>query len=413
MNCKKFEEAISADIDRLLSVDEKAELKAHLEECRSCRNTLDWMQIIQNYTEDYQEMEVPADFTEQVMSRIDELPVWDEKPTVSMNWFKAGMGLAVAAAAAVFLVLPSNGTGSNGIRPAVEEEVQIAKQNHEELLKGVMLASAKGDVQILKEGSFHWQSVAEDGKISRNDKLRTLAGSSVEVMYADGTNIRLRENSLIQLEENAIRVYHGDSWVKVIKKGSKFKTYTPNIVASVRGTAYSVGVQYNQKPYLEYLQEVAGEGKVLVSLSPEQYFQEFSSAAVNGLNNAALYSSVESDVKVYESSVLVESLNEKGEASGPHLGVIVEQGEMVAVSSSSRDLSGMHPSSMVASDYEQWALAVPEEIKTKERRTSDAEVTDDETKPVENTTDVNEPSATDEPGDEVINPADSYKTFAE
>ena len=54
--------------------------------------------------------------------------------------------------------------------------------------------------------------------------------------------LNVKANSLIELENDGLRVFHGDSWVHVTRKG-RTQTHTPNLVASVRGTIYDVSVR--------------------------------------------------------------------------------------------------------------------------------------------------------------------------
>ncbi|MCU0606215.1 MAG: FecR family protein [Candidatus Edwardsbacteria bacterium] len=87
-----------------------------------------------------------------------------------------------------------------------------------------------------------------DQPLYTGDSVRTGKGSRVELGYADGTVIRLGENSrLVIRSQGSVRsvgLLSGKFWAKVAKLsgGSRFEVSSPTAVAGVRGTVFKVEV---------------------------------------------------------------------------------------------------------------------------------------------------------------------------
>lgn len=87
-----------------------------------------------------------------------------------------------------------------------------------------------------------------DQPLFAGDSVRTGKESRVELSYADGTVIRLGENSrLVVRSQGSVRsvgLLSGKFWAKVAKLsgGSRFEVASPTAVAGVRGTVFKVEV---------------------------------------------------------------------------------------------------------------------------------------------------------------------------
>ncbi|MBN1543835.1 FecR domain-containing protein [Candidatus Woesearchaeota archaeon] len=123
----------------------------------------------------------------------------------------------------------------------------------------------EGDVQV--DQGDGW-SAAQDGmKLSVNDKVRTLEGSAVVVLY-ESVLVQMDPNTEISIEElskkhSKIHQETGSTWNKFAKIAGlqSFEVETPTTVATVRGTDFwvdmdSVGVAEGQV-------EVKMDGKLM------------------------------------------------------------------------------------------------------------------------------------------------------
>lgn len=403
MKCDEFEKLLNDEIDNILSLDAKPSVEKHSEECRSCKNTQDWYSRIKTILTSDEELDVPAGFTNSVMSQINALPAYDAPKELTPFYVKIGFALAASVAGLTLIMSSSDVDPSKSlIRPHIEmaannvaNQTMIAKADLD-------LVAVKGEVQIFKEDSLMWQNVSEEIALSFSDKIRTLSDSTVHLKYEDGTELKLKENSQIQVMDHGIRVFHGDSWIKVVKKGRHFEARTPNLVASVRGTIYDVSVQYKQEPYAEFLQRVT-QKNLFSGIAPEVYFREFSLGALNELGETTFANVVESSVKVYESKVWVGDIDEVSN------GQIVSEGHNLVANASTQNFKNVAQTTISATDYNSWKMAVPEFVKDTSKLES--VVTDTNTNVDETAQDTPTTSGVEVNDSKEINPLESFNTI--
>ena len=360
MNCENFEEVLNAELDNLLSPAERQELANHLQACRNCRHSAQGYRQLKELMAQFAPVQVPKGFTELVMARIRALPAYSQNQD---RYSVVGFSMAlVASVAALFLLL-----GDSAIQ---KEPTQIVSRpiivdkgiNTFELRKGntnadFQLVSAQGMVQVMGSESLVWSDVSDGMILKFGDKVRTLSDSKVHLKYMDDTRLKLNSNSLVQVEPNGIRVFQGDSWVKVVKKGRIFQTWTPNLVASVRGTIYDVSVRSKQRSYEDFLREITRQnlGK---GLSPEAYFEGVSLKALTEAGRVETSHKIDSTVRVYESSVDVTPI--KDEAPLTAQTVIVPEGQLISVHSEGQKLITASLKPLTGEDYQRWEMAVPQ-----------------------------------------------------
>lgn len=68
--CNEAIELISLYIDDLLDVDSKIKLEEHLKTCKSCKQELDEMKTMVDLYKDFEEVELPVDFKEQLHQKL-------------------------------------------------------------------------------------------------------------------------------------------------------------------------------------------------------------------------------------------------------------------------------------------------------------------------------------------------------
>lgn len=70
--------------------------------------------------------------------------------------------------------------------------------------------------------------------------LKVPDDGKVEICYLDGAIIRFKGGSRVQFQLNALRLFTGKVWLRIVKSGNKFEVITPTFVAGVRGTVFAV-----------------------------------------------------------------------------------------------------------------------------------------------------------------------------
>lgn len=121
-----------------------------------------------------------------------------------------------------------------------------------------------------------WSSLKPGDKLKSGDILKTEKNSRVDMEFINGTRVLVREQSELKiaskqtgkvsspyLKRQSLKLKLGQVWVKTIDSLSeliKFKVRTPNAVAGVRGTLFTVKVDSKQMTKVS-----VKEGRVAVS----------------------------------------------------------------------------------------------------------------------------------------------------
>lgn len=369
MDMEKFEAALNGRMDNTLSVPEKEELQNFLDENRAARNAAWWYDRMADAFQNADDVEVPNGFTELVMGRIDSLPVYREEPASLMSrlpsWFsgKAAASLAIAASIAgvFFMSQPSEEIDPN-LRPVIHTQVEVAQETSKPkyLVPDLKLASLSGNVEILRHDAYGWEKANPSSVVRFRDRIRTQADSTVHVAYDDGTELKLKPGSMVEVLENGIRVFHGKTWIQVVKKGRHFEARTPNLVASVRGTMYDVEVRYPSKSLETAIADLSQRRELLVkSVSPEVYFRDFSLEAVSELARRDADFSVESNVRVFESKVFVAPADVLGPDDSR--GLVLSEGEALSLNAGNWN-EDLKSHQMARADFAEWGLEAPEAL---------------------------------------------------
>ncbi len=136
------------------------------------------------------------------------------------------------------------------------------------------LYSSKGAVQ-LREAGGNWRPAPKAAELVTGSALKTGRKASAEVLYADGTMVRLEENSELELQDLRLSADERSFSVKAIAgrflflaagarhRFSRFAVRTPSAVCAVRGTDFAVLVSpgVSDIGLFEGSLEVAGEGE--------------------------------------------------------------------------------------------------------------------------------------------------------
>lgn len=107
-----------------------------------------------------------------------------------------------------------------------------------------------GQVKLTRVGSTKTDIVTQSVDLYAGDLLETLRESKATLTYSDGTIMRIKERTLVEVQPMSIRVFKGKTWYKFTKRGTEFKIETPTLVAGIRGTEFEVGVSSRKKSSL-------------------------------------------------------------------------------------------------------------------------------------------------------------------
>jgi hypothetical protein len=120
----------------------------------------------------------------------------------------------------------------------------------------VKIKTVIGSVELRPAGSSSWKAARIGMIVKRGWDIRTFTESSAELEYANGTVVRMGENSVVNLptlavdEKNAatrtgVKIAAGTVWgniKKLTSASSSFDFETPTAVASIRGTRLGLNV---------------------------------------------------------------------------------------------------------------------------------------------------------------------------
>lgn len=104
-----------------------------------------------------------------------------------------------------------------------------------------------GQVKLTRVGSTKTDIISKSVELFAGDLLETLRESKAVLNYTDGTVMRIKPRTLVEVQPLSIKVFKGKTWYKFTKRGSEFRIETPTLVAGIRGTEFEVAVTSRKK----------------------------------------------------------------------------------------------------------------------------------------------------------------------
>ncbi len=109
------------------------------------------------------------------------------------------------------------------------------------------ISALSGEVDCSLAGG-DWKPALLNQELNTSDKIRTRNGRA-ELLFSEGTTIRIKESSLLDLEKiqcagerqnSSFKLFFGGLKAKVtkLKAGGSFEVSTPKIVAAIKGTEF-------------------------------------------------------------------------------------------------------------------------------------------------------------------------------
>lgn len=109
------------------------------------------------------------------------------------------------------------------------------------------LEIVSGQVKLTRVGSTKTDVITQTCELFSGDLLETLRESKATLVYTDGTTMRIKERTLVEVQPMRIKVFKGKTWYKFTKRGTEFRIETPTLVAGIRGTEFEVAVSSRKK----------------------------------------------------------------------------------------------------------------------------------------------------------------------
>lgn len=84
--------------------------------------------------------------------------------------------------------------------------------------------------------------VTEATQLRAGDVIETTSDGKAAIAYSDGTRMKIKENTQVEVQARSVRIFKGKTWYKFTKRGTEFRIETPSMVAGIKGTEFEVNV---------------------------------------------------------------------------------------------------------------------------------------------------------------------------
>jgi len=111
-----------------------------------------------------------------------------------------------------------------------------------------------GQVKLTRVGSTKTDVISKSVELYAGDLLETLRESKAVLNYSDGTVMRIKPRTLVEVQPLSIKVFKGKTWYKFTKRGTEFRIETTSLVAGIRGTEFEVAVTSRKKASVSVLE---------------------------------------------------------------------------------------------------------------------------------------------------------------
>jgi len=253
MACERFEDLLQEHLDRSLGKAEEAELQAHLSECSACRRDALLYDRLLSTLADCDDVDVPsAEITSGVMQALEREPAPEARVIAfpvqpRLRWGWAAMAVAAVAMMALGIQLAD--------RPGPAPAPLVVAEAHQLVQPVVVQAKAlprkvvgrlvidRGEASVQRAGTAGWQNKQGEIELAMNDRFKLSSQATDAILYyEDRGRLTVKPGTDLQVISNGIRVRVGTAWIKVARRGDGFHAETPNAVAAVRGTIWTVDV---------------------------------------------------------------------------------------------------------------------------------------------------------------------------
>lgn len=121
----------------------------------------------------------------------------------------------------------------------------------------VKMSIINGQVKLTRVGKTLSDVFSAPFQLCAGDIIETMENSKAELAYQDGTTMRMKPLTKVEVQPTSLKIFKGQTWHKFTKRGTEFLIETPSLVAGIRGTIFDVAVGSKGKSILAVM-----EGKV-------------------------------------------------------------------------------------------------------------------------------------------------------
>jgi hypothetical protein len=225
MECEEATELIAARIDGELAQEDAHRLDAHLADCAECRATAEAMSL-----QDAQLVRAFAPRRE-AAGKVAANVVAAQMRAGHPHWTRWWIPIGAAAAGFVLAVLLMRGSNGPGAPTPGTTHVTAVAQ----------LDIATGPVECRRPEDSTWQRLATGGELPAGSRVRTGSGVRCEFAMADGSEVRMNENTELELSQSrSVAVADGQVFSSVAKNAA-----TPFRVAVGGATITALGTRFD------------------------------------------------------------------------------------------------------------------------------------------------------------------------
>ena len=127
--------------------------------------------------------------------------------------------------------------------------------------RAATFADLKGNVEVQQAGSMTWEHAKKGMKLKKGDRVRTRSGSKCVVQFDDGSQLTVKSDSLVHIDElsedvrtrqknSAIKLLVSDVEASILRptaKGSRFLIETPGSVVQINKARMNISVNENNQ----------------------------------------------------------------------------------------------------------------------------------------------------------------------
>jgi len=346
MSCEKYRDLFDSVFDGEIKESRKEKLFAHLDACPECNLQFKLYEKMISGVEELDELETPPDLTAGVMKEITaQPPPWKESGPLP-GWFPGSWAWTMTFAVVLLVTLVTFVEWDNKPLVVAEpDQVNPKTWSPEEALilgrdparddlvakvepptasnpvaeLGILLVAHQGEVEVYDQGTSQWKPVQEQAYLSFGDRIHTGESGVASLEYQrEKVSLRVKPGSFFQvLDRQTLRVYAGNAWVNVKRKGTIFRTETPNAIASVRGTKYSVEVTpmadvYRGVGLKSYAEFVNKTDTPVPTADLGLYSTRLGLNIMKAVSGFDVVDRLESEIKVFESAVQIIAKDSAG-----------------------------------------------------------------------------------------------------
>jgi ferric-dicitrate binding protein FerR (iron transport regulator) len=242
MDCEQALQLLSADWDRETQPDESVQLRAHLQECASCRASAEAFRL---QDADLHRLFGPrrraaAAVADRVIAQ---LPVAPSRTSHRLVWWPILVSAAAGFLLAVLVFRPwEKGVDPYAVRdknnPEPGQGMQVATKPQEQ--ESILLAVANGAVEFLAPGQEAWQALKGGSQIPLGSRVRTRE-ARCEFDLTDGSEVRLNHHTELWFTASRdLKLIQGQILARVVHAPTIFRIAIPEATITALGTEFDV-----------------------------------------------------------------------------------------------------------------------------------------------------------------------------